>query len=43
MGVVLVFFCLCVHVRTVSVPKAKCFHNEYKARGYKEEGKVGSP
>lgn len=40
MGVVLVSFCVCVHMRTISVPKVKCFHNEYKVMGCKGEGRV---
>lgn len=30
MAVVFVFFRVCVQVKTVSVPKNKRFHNEYK-------------
>lgn len=42
MGVI-VSFCVCVHMRTVCVPKDQCSHNEYKGRGWTGEGRDDFP
>lgn len=42
MGVI-VSFCVCVHMRTVCIPKDQCSHNECKGRGCTGEGRDGFP